>query len=320
MIAVMSKSLFQTPEWEKFKLATGYQGSYRLDDILILIKRLPFGRSMLYSPMIDSYHVSPVTHQVDKGSKFINQILELAKKTRAVFYRAEFDGTINDPLIRDTYYVLQELGFRKAFEEMQPEHTLILDLTKPEEEILAQMKQKGRYNIKIAERSNITISQSATKGPELDHFYTLYEAMARRQKISYRSKQYFEALLAILNGKGYIKVYNACHESDVLATAIIGYYDDQAIYLFGGSNDNKRNLMAPYLLHWQIIKEAKACGFKKYDFFGIAPNDNPRHPWAGVTRFKKQFGGQEIHLLGSWDLVFRPVDYQAFKMAEKIRR
>lgn len=314
----MDNSLFQTPEWEKFKVATGYQGSFRVDDVLVLKKNLPLGRSMLYSPMLSQTQKSKV-----KSQNFNLKLKSIAQQCNAIFYRAEFDIPLIDNAI-EQLSDLQQLGFYKAFEEMQPEHTIVLDISQSEEEILAQMKQKGRYNIKIAERSGVTISSSESRGVELGRFYELYKTMATRQRISYRNKAYFEALLEILGERQYARCYNATVSDSggeqTLAAAIIGFCNHRATYLFGGSSNERRNLMAPYLLHWQIIREAKAAGFSEYDLFGTAPNDNPNHPWAGVTRFKKQFGGNEIHLAGSWDLVFRPMEYQFFKMAEKIRR
>ncbi|MEK9155811.1 MAG: peptidoglycan bridge formation glycyltransferase FemA/FemB family protein [Patescibacteria group bacterium] len=311
----MSTSLFQTPEWGDFKCQTGWSKQHRLDGILVLEKKLPLGRTMLYSPMINEAQGRRL-----KAGGFLEQIKNIAQKRNAIFYRVEFDTPLPTFDLKPSTF-----GARRAFEEMQPEHTLILDITQSEEEILAQMKPKGRYNIKVAERSGIEITESTDpKGPELDSFYTLYESMAKRQRISYRDKKYFEALLEILGKKDYARLYDASVNIDgkttTLASAIVGNFDRRVTYLFGGSSNEHRNLMAPYLLHWQIIKDARAQGCTEYDLFGIAPNDDPKHPWAGVTRFKKQFGGREVHLAGNWDLVFRPVEYQSFKIVEKIRR
>jgi lipid II:glycine glycyltransferase (peptidoglycan interpeptide bridge formation enzyme) len=203
---------------------------------------------------------------------------------------------------------------------MQPEHTLIIDITKTEEEILGEMKPKGRYNIKVAEKSGVIVRRSDS----VDNFYSLYATMANRQKITFRSKQYFQTLVDVMREKGYCEMFEAIINSEgrkiVLAAAIMSYYEDQAIYLFGGSSDKMRNVMAPYKLQWEAIIEAKRRGCKTYDFFGIAPDDNPKHAWAGVTRFKKQFGGEEVAILGSYDKIYKPHEYQLFKLAEKLRR
>ena len=307
-------NIFQSKEWEDFKLSTGYQKSYRVNNILILEKSLPLRQSMLYSPMVSSNSLSNI-----KEKNFLSEIGEISRKANSIFYRLELDISTGLSGIDPT-----KLGFVKAFEEMQPEHTLTLDLTKNEEEILAQMKQKGRYNIRIAEREGIILEQAEATGAELDDFYRLYSETGKRHKITYRAKSYFDSLLEILSKSGYARVYTAYFknksEKTALASAIIVYSGKKAIYMFGSSSDEYKNMMAPYKLHWEIIKEAKEAGFETYDFFGIAPDDDPGHPWAGVTRFKKQFGGEQVNVFGSYDYIFSPTKYKLFKIAEKIRR
>jgi len=330
-------NIFQSKVWEELKLKTGYQKSYWVDGILVLQKNLPFGYSMLYSPMVDEQQ--PTVYSL----QFTDKIKEIAKAANAIFYRLELNipSTVNRQPSTSS-------GFAKAFEEMQPEHTLILDLSKSEEEILAQMKQKGRYNIKIAEKSGVEIEtpqgtcrEQSRIGEALDSFYDLYSKTGKRHGISHRAKSYFASLLEILTKSGYARVYKASlqftdHSSQTmdetvnrkqstvncpaLAAAIMVYSGRTAIYMFGASSDEYRNLMAPYALHWKMIRDAKSEGYKYYDFFGIAPDDNPHHPWAGVSRFKHQFGGEQVDTIGSYDLILKPMQYQLFKIAEKIRR
>jgi len=311
-------NLFQSTEWEQLKLKTGYAKSYRIDDVLVLQRNLPLGFSMLYSPML-----SQVEGPKTKSKGFLEKIKEIGRENNSIFYRLELDI----PLIPNTKYDIPAFGFAKSFEEMQPEHTLILDLTRSESEILAQMKQKGRYNIRVAEKNNLIFKRTSKPDEMLDQFYNLYSSTGKRHRITFRSKQYFHSLLEILGAKGYAELDIIYKEQATrngeqmpLASAIIVYSDKKAIYLYGASSDEFKNLMAPYKLHFEIIKEAKARGCIEYDFFGIAPDDSPSHPWAGVTRFKKQFGGSEQKIYGSYDLVFKPSMYQIFKFAEKIRR
>ncbi|MCX6810259.1 MAG: peptidoglycan bridge formation glycyltransferase FemA/FemB family protein [Candidatus Berkelbacteria bacterium] len=298
-------TIFQTKEWENFKLATGYSKNWRVFDILVLEKKIPLLGSMLYSPMMSRDQTKLAMQKI-----FLDQIKKIAADEKALFYRMESveeaDGDI-DPA---------KSGYEKAFEEMQPEHTLLIYLTKSEEDILLEMKQKGRYNIKVAEKNEVKIEKGS-----VENFFKLYETMAKRQKITYRNIAYFQTLLDIGSPKEYVQVFSAkAADGAVLASAIIVFYKDICTYLFGGSSDEQREKMGPYKLHWEIMKEAKKRGCKYYDMFGIAPNDDEKHPWAGVTRFKKQFGGNEFTALGSWDMIFSPVKYQIFKIAELIRR
>lgn len=321
-------TIFQTKEWEDFKLKTGWQKSWRVFDILVLEKKIPLLGSMLYSPIMNRDQTKLAMQKI-----FLDQIKKIADNEKAFFYRMESGdeaGGDIDP---------EKSDYIKAFEEMQPEHTLLIDLTKSEEDILAQMKQKGRYNIKVAEKNEVKFEKGS-----LEDFFKLYETMAKRQKITYRNMSYFQTLIDIGAPKDYVQVFKASSptklptdteltndtrkanslkltaDSSILASAIIVFYKDTCTYLFGGSADEQRGLMAPYKLHWEIMLEAKRRGCKYYDMFGIAPNDDEKHPWAGVTRFKKQFGGKEITTLGSWDMIFSTSKYQIFKIAEKLRR
>jgi len=317
-------TIFQTKEWEDFKLKTGWQKSWRVFDVLVLEKKIPLLGSMLYSPMMSRDQTKMAMQKI-----FLDQIIKIAVDEKAIFYRMESadesEGDI-DPI---------KSGYIKAFEEMQPEHTLLIDLTKSEDDILTQMKQKGRYNIKVAEKNEVKIENGS-----IEDFYKLYEAMAKRQKITHRNIAYFQTLVDNLSAKEYVQVFVAKNsnqssvisdpkkpdngkrttDNDVLASAIIVFYKETCTYLFGGSSDEQREKMAPYKLHWKIMQLAKERGCKYYDMFGIAPTDNEKHPWAGVTRFKKQFGGTEFTAIGSWDMIFSPIKYKLFKLAEKIRR
>lgn len=306
-------NIFQTPEWEKFKIATGYRKSHRVDGILVLEKNLLASRSMLYSPLVDQSQIDGI-----KFDDYISKIKDIAKAGKSIFYRLELDipDHNSESNIHNSQFIIHNSGFMKSFEEMQPVHTIVLDLEKSEEEILAQMKPKGRYNIKVAERHNVSIKEEKN----IDNFYRFYSGMAKRQKITFRDKNYFQNLIDNLMPKDYCKVLTAYAGETPIASTIVTFYSDTAIYLFGGSGNEFRNLMAPYLLQWHAIKMAKDRGMRKYDFFGVAPEDSPNHPWSGVTKFKEQFGGARVKLLGSWDLVFKPSEYKLFKIAEKIRR
>jgi lipid II:glycine glycyltransferase (peptidoglycan interpeptide bridge formation enzyme) len=208
---------------------------------------------------------------------------------------------------------------------MQPEHTWVLDITKDEETLLAEMSMRCRYNVRLAEKSGITVTSSVGLDEDkLDNFYKLYSITGKRHGISFRNRTYFASLLEILGQNDKAYVYNATLDKDgiktVLSAGILIYSGNKAIYIFGASSNEHRNLKAPNLLVWQMILDAQRHGATEFDFYGIAPDDNPKHPWAGITSFKKQFGGRQVDIVGSYDLVFKPLEYKAFKVAEKMRR
>ena len=112
----------------------------------------------------------------------------------------------------------------------------------------------------------------------------------------------------------------AKHDSEYVAANIMCFFGDTANYLHGASSNKHRDVMAPHLLQWKAVCDAKKDGFKYYDFWGIAPNDDPKHGWAGVTRFKKGFGGEQVNYPGTFDMVVSKKWYLIYKVFRFINR
>jgi len=299
------KSLLQTHEWAALRESQGWR-THWIDNILVLEKPLFFGLSFLYSPEPDFF-------QID-FAKFLPKIKEIAQNSKAIFIRLDFLNKNETIYSQKITAILKKYHFVKSFEEIQPEYRQVIDLSCSEELILAQMKQKGRYNIKIAQKHAVSVEKS----DNIDDFYNIFRQTARRDGFQIRPKKYFEDLLKILGDQAELLV--AKYQNKVLAAAIITYYCETASYLYGASASEHRETMAPYLLHWQAIREAKNRGCKIYDLLAIAPNNAAKHKYAGITRFKEQFGGRKLQTIGSWDLVVKPCWYILFKWIEQLRR
>lgn len=218
----------------------------------------------------------------------------------------------------------------RASSNTQPPDSVILDLTIPEDELLAQMKAKWRYNVKLAEKKGVTIRfldgvSGATEG--IDIFYGLYLDTAKRDGIAVHSKAYYASL--VTRAADYratkfdkpvsVRVYVAEHEGLALASIITLFCGEEAVYLYGASSNEKRNLMPAYALQWRAIRDAARSGCTRYDFYGISPTDDPTHPMSGLYRFKTGFGGSIIHRVGSWDMPLIAPLYACYRMAEKLR-
>lgn len=173
--------------------------------------------------------------------------------------------------------------------EIFPEHTLILDLTKEEDEIFSQMKQKGRYNIRLAKKKGITIFEET----DITNFWNILEQTTTRDGFISHPKHVYKALLKSFKENA-ILLSAKDETGEILASKIFIYAEDTAIYYYGASSNNKRNLMAPYLLQWEGIKWAKAKGAEKYDFLGICPEGDKKHHLSSVAEFKHKFGGERI--------------------------
>ncbi|MDR1238550.1 MAG: peptidoglycan bridge formation glycyltransferase FemA/FemB family protein [Treponema sp.] len=212
--------------------------------------------------------------------------------------------------------------FVRAAADVQPPDTVIIDLAKDEDALLMEMKPKWRYNIRLAERKGLLIQRLDEQGLEV--FYALFEETARRDGIAVHSLDYYRALFELCRtypgGGQEARLYLASHNGDPAAAIITLFRGDEAVYLYGASSDRNRNLMAPYLLQWRAMNDAKAAGCRFYDLFGIPPGEDPGHPMAGLYRFKTGFGGRIIHRPGSWDLAYRPLATGLFRAAESLRK
>lgn len=327
------KSLLQTKQWAALRQAQGWQIHW-VEEILILEKKLPLGKSFLYSPENEWENIDTKYEIIYENTK------KLAENSKAIFLRLEILDKYDEKIVQK----LKENGFIKSFEEVQPEWRQIIDITKTEDEILAQMKEKGRYNIRVAKKHNIVIENPPAGGEKIDEFYTIFCQTAKRDGFQIRPKQYFEKLFENLKNDNLVELLVAKYNGKTIAAEIVTYYDGVASYLYGASANEYRNLMAPYLLHWQAILNGKKRNCKTYDLLAIEPFRQPQsaigfdgnninfkaaesgkrtvaqHKYTGITRFKEQFGGRKVHLVGSWDYVYRPTWYKLFKMAEQLRR
>jgi lipid II:glycine glycyltransferase (peptidoglycan interpeptide bridge formation enzyme) len=209
--------------------------------------------------------------------------------------------------------------FRSAADVQSPD-TVLVDLTAEEDAILDRMKSKGRYNIRLAFRRGALV-RSGGAG-ELEQFYALYQATAKRDGISIHAPSYYQALFD--HCAGYpgqeLRLYLADYGGRPLAAAIVLFRKSAATYLYGASSNEDRNVMAPYAVQWQAMRDAKAYGCAEYDLFGIPPNADPDHPMSGLYRFKTSFGGRIIHRSGSWDFAYKRLARQVFSAAEAFRK
>lgn len=185
----------------------------------------------------------------------------------------------------------------------EPRATLWIDLRASEETILAQMKPKGRYNIRVAQRHGVSVVEDTSERGIAD-FLRIYQRTIGRHQIDAKAPGYFRILVAILSDCRRGSIFFAEHEGRRLAAALVVYFGGRATYLFGGSLALKRRVMAAYLLHFEIMRRAKARGCEWYDLWGVAPRDQPDHPWQDISVFKRKFGGVEVELAPTLDYVY----------------
>ena len=212
---------------------------------------------------------------------------------------------------------------------LQPRHTLILDLSLGEEQLLAAMHSKTRYNIRLAQKHEVVVKKFSAGEDGADEALVQFVAMlaktTERDGFAMHETSYYQKLFHGFAGAvrsktaAQVVLYLAYKDHAPIAGSLVMSFGDTVTYLHGASASESRELMAPYLVQWQAITEAMVAGYRHYDFCGIAPEGVLDHPWAGVTRFKKGFGGTELVYPESYDMILRPWWYRAYRLSQKLR-
>ncbi|MBY0357930.1 MAG: peptidoglycan bridge formation glycyltransferase FemA/FemB family protein [Candidatus Obscuribacterales bacterium] len=194
-------------------------------------------------------------------------------------------------------------AYGRAPVDLVPRDTLYLDLGPSEDELLAAMKTKGRYNIRLSQKHSVAVQEFDT--PEaINHFYKIIAEAASRDHFSVEPKQFFVELAQTLCPQNICRIFLAGHEGQFLAAAMVIIYGNRATYLYGGICNEKRNLMAGYAVQWAAIQSAKKAGCEIYDFYGYDKFGLPGHAYARFSRFKGQFGGRAVRFVGAHEHFF----------------
>jgi lipid II:glycine glycyltransferase (peptidoglycan interpeptide bridge formation enzyme) len=326
-------------------LRLGIQENNQLIAVATIIKKLlPIGKSYFYCPRGPVIKLEVIAATAGQESKklevnrlLFDKVRDLVKNEGAIFLRFEplldIKGQILNfkfsppwprpardeaPLKRgrgrdpdDNKMHKKVAGQISKTIDVQPSRTLILDLAKSEEELLNNMHQKTRYNIRLAEKKGVKIIKGDIN--QFENFWQLTGETSQRDKFRLHSRNYYHKMLEI--DKNFIKLFLAEYDNKIIAANIVSFFGDTATYLHGASSNKYRNVMAPHLLQWHCIKLAKEQGYKYYDFSGIDENK-----WPGLTRFKKGFGGSVFEYPGTFDLVFDKKWYGIYKLIRRLRR
>lgn len=275
----------------------------------VVYKKLWKGRQYAFCPK------GPVVVGVaEKNNELFEEFWDYLKKNHCIFARAEPD---NLDFFRKVNYCLVK--------DINPPTTLILDVQKSDEDILNNFHSKTRYNINLAGRKGIVLKTEKN----FADFWQLLQKTGSRDGFTLHPEASYRAVVANENTYLLIAYFN---DKPVASACFVGF-DDTFYYLYGASDHDFRNLMAPYLLQWEGIKLAKKIGYKYYDFFGIAPKIDgvsgvfeksdyqydPNHRYAGVTKFKMGFFGKIKQLPGTFDVVLSSFWYKIYQGVRRLR-
>lgn len=305
--------ILQTGAWGELKAAFGWR--------VIRILRNSVGAQILFRPLAAGFTMAylpkgPVGGDISLLQPEIDQV---CKKNKAVFIK--FEPDVWEPT------ALNPGEGWKVAEPIQPRRTVLVSLEGSEEEILGRMKQKTRYNIRLAEKKGITVKTN----PDMDQFYEMMKITGSRDNFGVHARNYYQTAYRLFNPSSTCECFTAFYQETPLASLMVFALGNTSWYMYGASSDIERNRMPTYLLQWEAMRWAKSRGCKVYDLWGIPDheedeleegfsNHESHDGLWGVYRFKRGFGGEVARSVGAWDRVFLPALYQGYHLAMKLRR
>jgi peptidoglycan pentaglycine glycine transferase (the first glycine) len=235
---------------------------------------------------------------------FFAQLLPLLKGQGAIAVQVELPQLDTSRAGERASACLNEQGFRSA-PPVQPIRSILLDLAPGEDALLAGMKEKWRYNVRLAVRRGVEV-RPARDEQDVRAWYRLLQTTGQRDGFGIHTLDYYLRAWQIFAPRQQAQLLLAEYDGRLLAGIFVGCMARQAIYLYGASGSEARQLMPNYLLQWEAIRRAKRQGARSYDFWGIPATDDPGESMAGVYRFKSGWGGQVVRFAGNYERAFYP--------------
>ena len=322
--------ILQTTAWGELKTRVGWsalrlalaRGDEFVAGAQILFRQLPLGLFFAYIPR------GPVADTQDRGtfSALLDAVCAAARKRGAFALKMELNERERTRL--DLASVVCNL---QSANPIQPRTTIHVDLTRDPETLLAQMKPKWRYNIRLAERKGVTVRAG---GPDdMPAFYHLLQVTGARDAVAIHSEEYYRAAFDLFTAQNAARLFVAEYAGEPLASILVTAFGEEAIYLYGASGNAHRERMPNHALHWQAMQWAKSRGCTRYDMWGIADTAWAEAPDAenagaqgdtplphGLYQFKQGFGGEVVRYAGAYDAVFSRWRYALYTRALAARR
>lgn len=306
--------LLQTASWGELKTAFGWQVSRVIaggSGAQILFRPVGLGLSLAYIPK------GPVGGWPDMDSRdgrdFWAAIDAACRDRRAFFLKVEPDLWESHAQVHTPH------EFRRSPQSIQPQRTLLVDLQGEEADILARMKQKTRYNIRLAQKKGVVVRASGDVGA----FHRLMQVTGERDQFGVHSLEYYRMAYDLFHPRGQCELLLAEFEGQPLAGLMVFARGRRAWYLHGASSNAHRERMPAYLIQWEAMRWARAQGCQEYDLWGVpdageegleAAFTSREDGLWGVYRFKRGFGGRLERSDGPWDRVYNPLLYSLYRL------
>jgi peptidoglycan pentaglycine glycine transferase (the first glycine) len=302
--------IFQSYEWGEFKRELGWR------PIRLVLERdgraVGLGQFLAYrTPLVPGVLMycakGPWLPWEDEEAvrAFFGGVLKAAQREGAHTVKIEPEVREQQTEVKELF---SEMGFQKFRWDLNYKTTMIVDLSPSEEDLLANMKGKTRYNVRLAARKGVRVEEDSS--PEArEFFWDMYEQTAQRNGFWHRPRDYHSAMWRTLFDAGRARLFFATHEGERLAAMLVYTFGRKYWYAQGASTDEKRNLMPTYLLQWELMRWARRQGISYYDMVAVPSPDSldESHPLYGVYKFKVGFGGEMADFLGCLDLPVKRV-------------
>jgi lipid II:glycine glycyltransferase (peptidoglycan interpeptide bridge formation enzyme) len=260
----------------------------------------------------------PLLRQADDPDAWAGVLAGLeawARARRLVLLKIDPDVPAAATAVEDAW---RARGWISSAEQIQFPNTMESDLSGGPEALLAAMKPKTRYNIRLAERRGVTIRAGTTD--DLPAFFALYAETARRNDFAIRVPEYYIDAASHFLAAGDAALLLAEREGRLLSGVVPVAYGPTTWYLYGASADEGREHMASYLAQWASLEWAVARGCRRYDWWGGPTGLDPSDPLWGVYRFKDGFGARWVRQLGAWDYAPSPLLHRLYRLAADRRK
>lgn len=311
----LARHPLQSWSWGEFRKKTG-----------IGLTRIGFGDKKVEEVFQITWHKIPHTglcigycpKSVVPNKEEVVAIEKIAKKRGAIFVKFEPNEKVGPVAEKNIAQLEKYFNWVKG-KSLFTKYTFQLDISKSEEELLKNMHQKTRYNLRLAEKRGVEIIEdNSTQG--FEDYWRLMEETTKRQGFFAHGKEYHRKMWQTTTEAGMGHLFKAVYQGETLTTWMVFILNDTIYYPYGASSNEHREVMASNLMMWEVIRYGKKQGCKLFDMWGsLGPEPDIHDPWYGFHKFKQGYGAELVEFLGSFDLVVRPMLYQAYGLTDKLR-
>lgn len=316
----------QSWEWGEFRKKTGarvfrfgkFNGEQLISGFQLTLHQLPF------LPLYIGY--------IPKGplpdAETIDFLTQFGKEHKCIFIKFEPN------VLNDSRFKIYDLRLKLSPKPIFTKYSFLIDLIQTEDELLKNMSPKTRYNIRVAQKHDVTVQEENTD-EAFNRYLTLTAETTKRQGFYAHDENYHRLMWYYLNqpfdptqGKQpttdnlqpIAHLITARYQGKILVTWILFLFHNTLYYPYGASSSEHKEVMASNLMMWEAMRWGKQQGAKTFDLWGTpGPDPKPTDPYFGFHRFKLGYGPKLVEFIGSYDLILNPFLYQLFQFANFLR-